>query len=278
MSEGGDTFDLTVEGIEQKFYPVEVRANVSNQGAAGLDALRAQLERTQGRRLDAPVLPVHPILAPLLPGGGLRAGSAYALQPSAALVMALMAGPSQTGAWCAAIGMPELGAEAVEQAGVDLERLVLIPDPGPRWLAVVATVAEVMPVVAVRPPARVTDADAARLAARLRDRGTALLVQGWWPQAEATLSLSDPAWSGVGRGHGHLVDREVTVTSGSRRWPVPRSARIVLPARGGGIAAVAAAGERPALYAVPAPDAAPEPDAVPTLDAVPERIEGKRAG
>ena len=241
-----------------------------NQGAPSLDALRAQLERTQGRRLDSPVLPVHPALAPLLPGGGLRAGSAYALESSAALVMALMGGPSQAGAWCAAIGMPELGAEAVEHAGVDLDRLVLIPDPGARWLAVVATVAEVMPVVAVRPPARVTEADAARLAARLRDRGTALLVQGRWPQTEAALSLSDPAWSGVGRGHGHLVDRAVTVTSSSRRWPVPRSARIVLPARGGGIAAVAPA-ERPALYAVPG---APLPEPGPLS----EPVEGRRAG
>ncbi|MFV0319504.1 MAG: hypothetical protein ACK5IN_03875 [Microbacterium sp.] len=226
-----------------------MRANVRTPGAAVLGTLRAQLERTQGRRLDAPVLPVHPVLAPLLPGGGLRAGAAYALERSAALVMALMAGPSQVGAWCAAVGMPELGAEATEQAGVDLERLVLIPDPGPRWLTVAATVAEVMPVVAVRPPGRVTDAEAARLAARLRDRGSTLLVQGRWPQVEATLMLSDPAWSGLEHGHGHLTGREVTVTSGSRRWPVPRTMRIALPACGGEIAP---AGQRTPSRAMPA--------------------------
>jgi hypothetical protein len=229
---------------------------------AGLDALRAQLERTQGRRLDAPVLPVHSAFAALLPGGGLRPGSAYALAPSSALLMALMAGPSQAGAWCAAVGMPELGAEAGEQAGVDLTRLVLIPDAGPRWLAVVATVAEVMPVVAVRPPVRAKDADVARLGARLRDRGTVLLVQGAWPQAEAVLELSEPTWAGLGRGHGHLVEREVTVTVGSRRWPVPRRGRVALPAPGGGAAAIVdhgaaaivdhgAAPARPPLYAVP---------------------------
>ncbi|MFT4229738.1 MAG: hypothetical protein QM602_05555 [Microbacterium sp.] len=218
---------------------------------ASLDVLRAQLERTQGRRVEASVLPVHPALAALLPGGGLRPGVAYALDPSAALVTALMAGPSQEGAWCAAIGMPELGAEAGEQAGVDLERLVLVPDPGPRWLAVVATVAEVMPVVAVRPLGRVGDADAARLGARLRDRGTVLLVQGVWPQAEATLSLGDPAWSGLGKGHGLLTGREVTVTARSRRWPVPRSARIALPAAGGGVEAMREA-VRTTLHALPA--------------------------
>lgn len=258
---------------------MEVRAIVSTPAhsaasaaaaAPGLGALRDQLERTQGRRLDAPVLPVHPALAELLPGGGLRAGCVYALDPSSALVMALMAGPSQAGAWCAAIGMPELGAEAGEQAGVELERLVLIPDPGPRWLAVVATVAEVMPVVAVRPPARAKDAEVARLGARLRDRGAVLLVQGAWPQAEATLSLSEPMWSGVGSGFGYLSSREVTVTSGSRRWPVPRSSRLVLPARGGGVeAASTAAPGRPQLYAVPA---------LPRVALVEEPIEERTAG
>ena len=239
-----------------------MRAIVSEQTAqrretgreVGLDALRAQLERTQGRRLDAPVLPVHEAFAALLPGGGLRPGAAYSLAPSSALLLALMAGPSQSGAWCAAVGMPELGAEAGEQAGVDLTRLVLIPDPGPRWLAVVATVAEVMPVVAVRPPVRAKDADVARLGARLRDRGTVLLVQGAWPQAEAVLELSEPRWTGLGRGHGHLAEREVTVTVGSRRWSVPRRGRIALPAPDGGAARVeerSAAPGRPPLYAVP---------------------------
>lgn len=239
-----------------------MRAIVSEQTAqrretgreVGLDALRAQLERTQGRRLDAPVLPVYEAFAALLPGGGLRPGAAYSLAPSSALLLALMAGPSQSGAWCAAVGMPELGAEAGEQAGVDLTRLVLIPDPGPRWLAVVATVAEVMPVVAVRPPVRAKDADVARLGARLRDRGTVLLVQGAWPQAEAVLELSEPRWTGLGRGHGHLAEREVTVTVGSRRWPVPRRGRIALPAPDGGAARVeerSAAPGRPPLYAVP---------------------------
>ncbi len=105
----------------------------------------------QGRRLDAPVLPTHPAFTSLLPGGGLRSGSAYAIARSMSLLLALMARPSQDGAWCGVVGMPELGAEAAEKYGLDLDRLVFIPDPGPRWLAVTATIAEVLPVVAVRP-------------------------------------------------------------------------------------------------------------------------------
>ncbi|GAB2835207.1 hypothetical protein ACFQ0P_11280 [Microbacterium insulae] len=233
-------------------------------GVAGdVASLRAQLERVQGRRLDAPVLPVHPALAPLLPGGGLRPGAAYSLSRSTSLLLALMAQPSQSGSWCAAVGMPRLGAEAAERLGVDLSRLVLIPEPGARWLAVTATVAEVLPVVAVRPTGRAPDAEISRLAARLRDRGAVLLVQGPWPQAEAVLDVDAQEWSGVGRGHGYLSGREVTVTASSRRWPRPRHSRLMLPDGAGAISAVA----EPRLSAVPvearwSPDSALEVRAV----------------
>lgn len=214
---------------------------VREDAAGEVHRLRAQLEQVQGRRLDAPLLPTPPALADLLPGGGIRAGSAYALAPSSALLLSLLAPPTRAGSWCAAVGMPELGAEAAEGLGVVLDRMVLVPDPGPRWLAVVATLAEVMTIVAVRPAGRVSDAEAARLLARLRDRGAALLVQGAWPQAEASLEIADPHWSGLGSGHGYLAAREVTVTVQARRSPIPRRARMLLPDPEGALVASAAA-------------------------------------
>jgi hypothetical protein len=284
MSEGGDKFDTTIEPIEQMFYSVEVRAIVRNealrqeQGGEVL-RLKAQLERVQGRRLDAPMLPTHPAFASLLPGGGLRPGAAYSLGSSASLLLALMARPSQDGSWCAVVGMPELGAEAAESLGVDLARLVFVPDPGPRWLAVTATIAEVAPVVAVRPPTRVADGQVARLAARLRDRGTVLLVQGAWPQAEATLDVGDPQWSGVGRGHGYLAGREVTVTAASRRWPRARRERMLLPGADGHVALVAPAHENaapispvaPMREVAPAREVSPVREAASVRGAVPVR-------
>ena len=224
-----------------------MRAIVANEAlrqeqGSELERLRAGVERMQGRKLDAPVLPVHPALAALLPGGKLRLGAAYSLAPSTSLLLALLAGASQAGSWCGAVGIPELGAEAAERLGVDLSRLVLIPDPGPRWLAVAATVAEVLPVIAVRPSSRVSDGDVSRLAARLRDRGSVLLVQGAWPQAEAVLEIERPSWSGLGRGHGYLSGREVTVRSSSRRWPVARTGRMLLPGADGTIQSAPPAG------------------------------------
>ncbi|MET3467116.1 hypothetical protein ABIC53_000597 [Microbacterium sp. 1262] len=215
-----------------------MRSIMRNPAAAeDVQRLRAQMERMQGRRLDAPVLPTHPALAGLLPGRGLRPGAAYSLGSSSSLLFALLAQPSQTGSWCGVVGMPGFGAEAAEHAGVDLSRVVLIPDPGARWLAVTATIADVLPVVAVRPPERAKDSDIAKLAGRLRDRGTVLLVQGPWPQTEAMLDVTDPRWSGLGDGDGYLSDRELTVTVSSRRFPVPRSARMLLPAPDGAISA-----------------------------------------
>ena len=215
----------------------------SNVARSEIAALRAKLEQVQGRRLDAPVLPTHPALAALLPGGGLRPGAAYSLDPSLSLLLALMARPSQEGIWCGAIGMPELGAEAAERLGVALEHLVLVPDPGARTLGVAAMLAEVLPVVAIRPGGRAMGAEVSRLAARLRDRGAVLLVQGPWPQAEATLRLSEGEWAGVGNGVGYLAGRTVTVTASSRRWPVPRKARLMLPAPDGTVAVAPAASE-----------------------------------
>ncbi|GAA1939541.1 hypothetical protein GCM10009775_34470 [Microbacterium aoyamense] len=203
--------------------------------ADDVQRLRAQLDRMQGRRLDAPVLPVIPPLADLLPGGGLKPGAAYSLPRSTSLLLALMAQASQDGSWCGVVGMPRLGAEAAEAMGVDLSRLVLIPDPGARWLAVTATIADVLPVVAVRPSGRAPDGEVARLAARLRDRGAVLLVQGPWPQTEAVLELGEQAWTGIGRGHGYLQERRITITSASRRWPTPRRTRVLLPDASGAV-------------------------------------------
>ncbi|MDQ1131109.1 hypothetical protein [Microbacterium sp. SORGH_AS_0888] len=227
-----------------------MRVTVRDDAAGEVQRLRAQLEQLQGRRLDAPLLPTSPALADLLPGGGLRAGSAYVVAPSSALLLSLLAPPTRAGSWCAAVGMPELGAEAAADLGVVLDRLVLVPEPGPRWLPVTATLAEVMTVVAVRPAGRVSEADATRLLARLRDRGAALLVQGAWPQADASLEIADPHWSGLGRGHGYLAAREVTVTVRSRRSPVPRRARMLLPDPQGALTASTATASVVPLRAV----------------------------
>jgi hypothetical protein len=191
--------------------------------------LRSRIRQMQATKLDTKLIPTHPAIADLLPGGGLQQGASYSVERSAMLLMTLLAAPSAAGSWCGIVGVPEFGVEAAGHFGVDLDRLVLVPHPGDQWLAVTAAIADVMSIVVTRPPARANDSSIARLSARLRQRGTTLLVLGSWPQTEAMLSLSDSEWHGIGDGHGHLSSREVTVTVTNRTTGRPRSARLWLP-------------------------------------------------
>ena len=196
---------------------------------ATVENLQARIRQMQATTLDTRLISTHPAIAALLPGGGLKQGTTYSVDHSATLVMALLAGPSTAGSWCAVVGMPEFGAEAASRFGIDLERLVLVPHPGEHWLSVTAALADVLSVVVTRPPKRASDSNVSRLTARLRQRGSTLIVLGPWPQSEAMLSLSDSNWSGIGQGSGHLSARQVTVTVSSRAGGRPRSARLWMP-------------------------------------------------
>ncbi len=198
---------------------------------ATVDELKARIRAMQGTRLETRSLPTHPAIASLLPGGALQQGAAYSVERSATLLMALLAGPSAAGSWCGVVGVPEFGIEAAAGYGIDLERLVLVPHPGDQWIAVTAAIADVMTVVVTRPPRRASEGTVSRLAARLRQRGSTLIVLGTWPQTEAMLSITHSSWSGIGAGHGRLAAREVTVTVSTRAGARPRSARLWLPDR-----------------------------------------------
>jgi len=205
--------------------------------AALIDHLRAQVAQVEAR-VRPQLFEIPAALAEVLPEPGLRPGSAYCLDSPGSLLQALLAEPSAAGHWCGVVGVPTFAAEAAADAGIRLERLVLVPDPAQQWLAVLGALAEVIDVLAVRPPGRVREADAARLGARLRDRGVVLLVIGEWPRAEARLSLAEPHWQGLGQGHGHLRSRRIRVEVTSRRVPGGRSVTVELPSASGVLAEV----------------------------------------
>ncbi len=211
--------------------------------------LQARIRGMQATTLDSKSLPTAPDIAALLPGGALKEGSAYSVAGSTTLAMTLLSGPSAAGAWCAVVGVPNFGAEAAARCGIVLERLALVPSPGDQWLTVTAALVDVMGAVLLCPPARASDAEMARLNARLRQRGTALIVLGDWPQSEARLELHENSWRGLGDGHGYLTAHEATVSvvarAGSGR---PRTARLQLS--GGSSAAHTEAASRPELVAV----------------------------
>lgn len=197
---------------------------------ARVDELQARIRGMQATRLDSKAVPTHPALESVLPGGTLREGTVVQVEGSTTLLMALLAGPSASGRWVAVAGLPEFGVEAAARFGIDLERLVLVPDPGRQWLTVVAALADVIPVVAVRPAGRVSPAESSRLQARLRQRGTTLLVAGEWPGSDARLGIETSEWHGLEQGHGRLAEREVVVSTAGRGEFVRRArSRLKLP-------------------------------------------------
>jgi hypothetical protein len=232
-----------------------VEAGSQTDPASRLELARGLLRRRENqagsvRPVVAPgpdgrVLPVAEPLARLLPAGGLRRGSTVALPhvPAAtSLLLALLAEASAEGAWAAVVGRPGLGLVAAAEAGVQLERLALVPEPGPDLMAVTVALLDGMDVVAVAGAERagVRAADRQRLAARARQRGAVLVALGAWPGADLELSCTDVGWQGLGAGAGRLKARQVRVRVGGRGvTPSGRSAGLLLPAPGGAVAAVA---------------------------------------
>ena len=184
-------------------------------------------------------LPVVPPLAGLLPGG-LPRGSTVGVGGDIYLLLALVAGASAAGSWCALVGLPRLGVEAAAALGVEPERLVLVPHPGERWPTVVSTLLDGIDVVVVglsrhlRPRA----GDARRLSARARQRGATLVVVegagGAWPETpDLSLAVGVGMWEGLGRAHGHLLRRRVDVELTGRRVGRPRRTSLWLPSDSG---------------------------------------------
>ncbi|WP_192772760.1 hypothetical protein [Plantactinospora soyae] len=183
------------------------------------------------------MLPVLPELAGLLPNRGLRRGSTVAVgndhparNGSTSLVLALLAEASRAGSWCAVVGVPTLGAVAAADLGIDLDRLALVPHPGPEWATVVAALIDGVDVVVAAVPGTVSASVVSRLAARARQRGSVLVPYGQWAGADVTLRVMRGVWEGLGQGRGRLRRREVTISARGRGAAArPKEIRVWMP-------------------------------------------------
>lgn len=174
-----------------------------------IDELRAQITKLQGRP-TASSIPTHEALANRLQ---LQPGHAYCVD-SATLAMLLMAGPSQNGSWCAVIGTESFGFEAAQSLGVDLSRVVLVPDPGDQPINVIGALLDVVGVIVIADQVRlrISDHDASRIQSRLQRHQAVLIAWGMaWPRAQAHLRLTQVQWLGIGQGEGHLQARQATI-------------------------------------------------------------------
>jgi hypothetical protein len=184
-------------------------------------------------------LPVLPTLRELLPHGGLARGSVLAVAEFGLLALALMAGASAAGAWCGIVGIPEAGVLAAAGLGLDVERTLLIPDPGPAWPQVVASLLDGCELVLLRPPMPASAQVRRHLDAMLRRGRGVLLVAGDWPGAQVRLRVAAQRWTGLGDGHGRLrACRAEVMMEGRGEAAMARARWLWLPAQDGTITPV----------------------------------------
>jgi len=189
---------------------------------------------------DAGLLPVLPALRDLLPHGALQRGSVVSAGPWSLLYLALAAGPVASGAWCAVVGIPEFGVMAAADAGLDLARLLLAPDPGSGWPQVVASLLDGCELVVLRPPERPSAQVRRKLEAAVRRCGAVLLVAGDWEGAHVRLRIAAQEWTGIGAGHGRLRERLAQVVADGRGgWSRSQARWLWLPGPDGAVTAAA---------------------------------------
>ena len=213
-------------GHGRRLQVSEVPATTSAGALAALEALEAPPA--------LPALPVLPALRELLPGGGLARGAVVTVAEFGLLALALAAGASADGAWCGIAGVPEAGVLAAAGLGLDVERTLLVPDPGPAWAQVAASLLDGCELVLLRPPARAPARVRQRLEATLRRGRGVLLVVGDWPGAQVRLRVLTQGWTGLGDGHGRLRACCAQVLADGRgEAAVPRTRWLWLPAEDG---------------------------------------------
>jgi hypothetical protein len=179
---------------------------------------------------------------------------------SYSVALALSATASHSGAWTALVGVRGLGLAAAAEWGMSLERLVGVgvvgcdaPDrtrtdhagtdhtvPASQVPAsqVLAAAIDGFDIV-IASSAGIRPSEARRLAARLLQRGSVLLLIGHSGAFEVDLvcSAQRPRWWGVGSGHGRLLRRAVELEVSGRRADRARCAALWFPSSDGGVAA-----------------------------------------
>jgi hypothetical protein len=186
-----------------------IRSTVDDMESApahrpGLSVVSAVPEPAACEVSGAGTLLVLPALRELLPRGGLVRGSVVSVAEFGVLALALLAGASADGAWCAITGVPQAGILAAAELGLDPERTLLVPDPGDAWPEVVASLLDGCELVLLRPPLQPAAPIRKRLEATLRRRRGVLLIAGDWPGVPVRLRVTARRWAGLGDGHGRL--------------------------------------------------------------------------
>jgi hypothetical protein len=210
-----------------------VVAAINQTYRAGTEALAYAVQTASDAELtpDATLLlPAIEELRPLLPWpGGLLRGATVAAIGSSSLVLALVAGGMSQGGWATVVGQPWFGVAAAQEYGVPLERLALVPDPGPDWPTVVGALIDGVDLVVLTVPDP-TAGIVRSLQARAREKGCVLVPTGRWPGSDLVMERTAVEWAGLGKGRGRLKWQKATFqASGRGRAARPRTLEMIFP-------------------------------------------------
>ncbi|WP_240945289.1 hypothetical protein [Rhodococcus sp. HNM0569] len=185
-----------------------------------------------------PVLPVPEPLAALLPHGGLVRGSVVSVSGATSLLLGLVASITASGGHVAVVGRPQLGLLAAVEMGTRLDRLALVPEPGPDPVEIAAVLLDGMDLVVLGlGGGAVAPSRARAVMARARSKGCTLVVtDGRWDGAEMTLDAEVDGYDGLGDRHrrdrGRVCSVRLSVRAGGKTFR-PRTTRLdVRSARG----------------------------------------------
>lgn len=192
------------------------------------------------------LLPVQPALHGVVPDGGLVRGRVLASTGSAAttLALSLVRDAVTTGGWMAIVDVPTVGADAANELGIPLERVVRVDARmddesahARRWAEVLAAAVDGFDVVVTTVPSAVRrrggSAAVRSLTARIQQRGAVVVVVGATGALPVDVSYTTRGtWDGLGWGHGIARCRRLRVEAAGRRQPRRTAATIDLDVTG----------------------------------------------
>ncbi|NLF91359.1 MAG: hypothetical protein GX570_08465 [Corynebacterium marinum] len=218
-------------------------ADLSGLDRAGrVDLLRSRMAAIGGGQGAAPqpdmaspdVLPVHPELAKVLPGGGLERRAMTEVSDCPALIVELIGQVTARGGHVGVVGWPELSLADVVESG-RLDNVITVPDPGTDPLGIVGILVEGLDLVVARwaAPLELSPVRARPLLARLRGGVAALVLVGARiPSPAVRIGAGVTTFRGIGEGTGRIrsVDIAVSVTAKGRP---PESVTVTVGRRAG---------------------------------------------
>lgn len=189
---------------------------------------RGEAERVASADVPADrLLPVPEPLADALPQGGLVRGSVVSVSGATSLLIGILASVTAAGGHAAVIGHRRLSLLAAAEMGAQLQRVAMIPDPGPDPVEIAAVLLDGMDLVILGlggsavPPSRTR-----AVAARARSKGAVLVVvDGRWDGVQVRLDAQVSGYEGIGAGRGRLRGTRLSVQAQGRAFPA-RTARM----------------------------------------------------